>query len=170
MEITYKPSWKSFYKDFILMLLLVIAAGAVQYFKPGAWWLKWLWTAVCAVDVLLFIYIAMKRAMMSLILRDDPNSPANQEVAFVSCNPLKLWSPEFRKSVEIGLANVMHIEVGQSMMQTILNIGDIVVTSSGTSREEIVARNIPSPAAVRDKIQEHARKYTMGSVPAAPIN
>ena len=79
MEITYKPSWKSFYKDFMLMLLLVILAGAVNYFKAGEWWLKWLWIAVCAVDVLLFIYAALKRSMMSLILRDDPDNSANRD-------------------------------------------------------------------------------------------
>ena len=168
METVYKPAWKSFYKDFLLMILVLIAACAVQYFNAGAWWLKWVWIAAAVVDVLLFIYVALRRATMSLILRDDPASPANQEVAFVTCNPLKPFSSDFKKSIEIGLANIMHIEIGQNLIQTVLNIGDVIVTSSGTAGEEIRAHNLPSPAAVRDTIQEHARKYSMGSVPAAP--
>ena len=57
----------------------------------------------------------------------------------------------------------MHMEIGQTMVQTILNIGDIIITSSGTGGEEIRATNIPSPYQVRDSIQEHARKYTMSN-------
>lgn len=101
--------------------------------------------------------------MMSLLLRDNPENPANQEVAFITCNPLKPFSSDFRKSIEIGLANIMHIEVGQTAMQTLLGIGDIIITSSGTSGEEIRAKNIPSPYEVRDEIQVHARKYTMNT-------
>ncbi len=97
--------------------------------------------------------------MMTLTLRDNPSDPANQEVSFSACNPLKPWSRDFNSSIEIGLANIMHIEVGQSLMQTILGIGDIVITSSGTGEREITAKNIPSPKAVRDIIQEHARNY-----------
>ena len=169
MEKVFKPAWKSFYKDFLLMLLVLVIAGAVQYFKAGASWLKFVWIAAVVIDVVLFLYVAIKRSTMALILRDKPDDPANQEVAFVTCNPLKPFSSDFRKSIEIGLANVMHIEVGQTAMQTLLNVGDIIVTSSGTGGEEIRAKNITSPRQVRDEIQVHARKYTMGSVPAAPV-
>ena len=103
---------------------------------------------------------------MSLILRDNPENPANQEVAFITCNPLKPLSSDFRKSVEIGLTNIMHIEVGQTAIQTMLGIGDVIITSSGTGGEEIRAHNIPSPYEVRDKIQVHARKYTMTNTPS----
>ena len=158
---TFKPSWKSYCMEIFIMLVLVILAGATHYFKSEAWWLKWMWIAVAVIDVLIFLYVWLKRSMISLELRDDPSSPANQEVAFITCNPLKPFSPDFRKSIEIGLANVMHIEVGQTMMQTVLGVGDIIITSSGTAGEEIRAKDIPNPSAVRDEIQVHARKYTM---------
>lgn len=164
MTVEYKPSWKSFYKEFMLMLLVLLAAGAVHYFKAGDEWLKWLWAAALFIDAVLLVYVIVKRGTMLLVLRDMQDSPANQEVAFITCNPLKPFSSDFRKSVEIGLANVMHIEVGQNLVQTILKIGDIIITSSGTSGEEIRAKNIPNPYEVRDKIQEHARHYTMGGV------
>lgn len=161
MEKVYKPAIRSFYKNVLLMILVLAIAGAVHYFKSGAPWLKWVWIAAAVIEVLLFLYILIRRSLMSLILRDNPESSANQEIAFVTCNPLKPLSSDFRKSVEIGLANIMHIEVGQNAVQTMLGIGDIIITSSGTGGEEIRAHNIPSPYEVRDTIQEHARRYTM---------
>ena len=158
---TYKPAWRSFYKLLFLMLLILILAGLANYFKAGESWLKWMWIAAIIVEVLIFFYVAVKRWTMSLILRDNPSKAEDQEVAFIECNPIKPFSPDFRKSIEIGLANIIHIKLGQTMMQTILNIGDIVITSSGTGSEEIHAHNIPDPQAVRDEIQVHARKYTM---------
>lgn len=158
---TYKPAWRSFYKLLFLMLLILILAGLANYFKAGESWLKWMWIAAIIVEVLIFFYVAVKRWTMSLILRDNPSKAEDQEVAFIECNPIKPFSPDFRKSIEIGLANIIHIKLGQTMMQTILNIGDVVITSSGTGSEEIHAHNIPDPQAVRDEIQVHARKYTM---------
>ena len=166
METVYKPAIRSFYKDIFLMIIVLIIAGAVQYFKAGASWLKWIWLAALVIDAVLFLYIVIKRSTMSLILRDNPENPANQEVAFITCNPLKPLSSDFRKSVEIGLTNIMHIEVGQTAIQTMLGIGDVIITSSGTGGEEIRAHNIPSPYEVRDKIQVHARKYTMTNTPS----
>lgn len=159
----YKPAWRSFYASFFMMLLLIVIAAAVHYFKPAEIWLKWMWIAVAAVEVLALILVAIKRATVSLVLRDNPCQPADQEIAYVQCNPLKPFSSEFRKSIEIGLSNIMHIEVGQTMMQTMLNVGNLVITSSGTDKEEIRANDIPNPHAVRDEIQVHARHYTMPS-------
>ncbi|MBQ6972396.1 MAG: PH domain-containing protein [Synergistaceae bacterium] len=160
---TYKPAWKSFYKLLFLALLLLVLGGVANHFKPGEPWLKWMWIAVAAVEVLILLYIMAKRWTMSLILRDDPSKAENQEIAYIECNPLKPFSQDFRKSIEIGLANIVHIEIKQTMMQTILNIGNVVITSSGTGAEEIQAPNIPNPQAVRDEIQIHARQYTKPS-------
>ena len=173
----YKPAWRSFYKLLFLMLLLIILAGVASFFGPlksGTKYFTLMWVVVAIVDVLIFLYVAVKRLTMSLVLRDNPDKAEDQEVAFIVCHPTKPFSSDFRQSIEIGLANIMHIKVGQTMMQTLLNIGDIIVTSSGTSTEEIFAPNIPNPQAVRDEIQIHARKYTMpggfqpSSTPAAP--
>ena len=159
----YKPAWKSFYGLFMLMLLLLILGGIANYFYSGASWLNWMWIAVAVIDVVLFMYIAIQRATMSLVLRDNPDKAEDQEVAFIKSHPFKPFSSDFKQSIEIGLANIMHIKVGQTMMQSMLNVGDIVIASSGTGQEEIYARNIPNPQAVRDEIQAHARKYTMPS-------
>ena len=166
---TYKPAMRSFYKLVCLALLILVLACITSYFKAGESWLKWIWIAAAVVDVLIFLYISIQRATMSLILRDNPDKAEDQEVAFIKCHPLKPFSSDFRESIEIGLSNIVHIKVGQTMMQTILKIGDIVITSSGTGSEEIQAHNMPDPNGIRDEIQVHARKYTMpaGAAPSS---
>ncbi len=155
----YKSAWKSFYKTWLLMLLILVIACALSLYTPLKDHSKWLWIIVAVIEVCMFLSIAIKRKTMQLILRDNPDKPEDQEVAFVMYNPLKPFSSDFNKSVEIGLSEIKHIEVGQTMMQTILGVGDLIVTSAGTGGEEIVAKNIPHPQAVRDEIQIHARKY-----------
>ena len=159
----FKPAWKSFYKLFFLMLLVLILACVGSFWGPftSGLKLKLMWILAIVIDVVIFFYIFVKRVTMSLVLRDNPDKAEDQEVAFIVCHPLKPFSPNFRESIEIGLANIVHIKVGQNLMQTLLNVGDIFITSSGTAGEEIYAHNIPNPNAVRDEIQAHARKYTM---------
>ena len=156
---TYKPAVKGFYKLWLLVLLLLVLAGVANYFKPGEAWVKWLWCAAIVADVIIVLYIYAKRWTISLTIKDNPAKAEDQEVSFEECNPLKPFSSDFRKSIEISLSNIEHIEVKQTMMQTILRIGDIVIASSGTGREEIQAPNIPDPQSVRDEIQLHASKY-----------
>ena len=165
----YKPAWKSFYASFLLMLLVLVLSCGANYIYSGAAWLKWMWIAVAVVEVVIFLCIAIQRATMSLVLKDNPDKAEDQEVAFIRSHPFKPFSSDFKQSIELGLANIMHIKVGQTMMQSMMNVGDIVITSSGTSGEEIHAHNIPNPNAVRDEIQIHARKYTnpLGSAPKA---
>lgn len=166
MEPTYKsfkPAWRSFYKLLLLAVLVLVLACAGSFagpFRSGTVLFKWMWILAIVIDVLILVYIGIQRATMSLVLRDNPEKAEDQEVAFVVCHPLKPFSSDFRESIEIGLANIMHIRIGQTMMQTIFGIGDIIITSSGTSVEEIHAKNIPNPQAVRDEIQVHARRCT----------
>ena len=169
----YKPAWKSFYKLWILMLLILVLAVIGSYYgpfkcQPDSSLCKWMWIIVAVIEVFIFLYIAVKRKTMQLILRNNPNKAEDQEVAFVVIHPLKPFSPDFRESIEISLANITHIKVGQTMMQSLLGIGDLIITSSGTSGEEILAKNIPHPQEVRDEIQIHARSYTMPTPPHSP--
>ncbi len=159
----YRPAWRSFYGDILLMICLIVIGCIASYVQSGASWLKWMWIAIAVIDVLLFLYIAVKRATMSLILRDNPDKPEDQEVAFIVSHPLKPFSSEFRKSIEIGLANIEHIEIGQNLIQSMLNMGDLVITSSGTGEKEIRAKNIPNPQSVCDEIQIHARNYRVSA-------
>lgn len=156
---TYKPAKRGFYKTWLLVFLILILAGVANYFNPGEAWVKWMWIVAVVVDIFLVLYIYAKRWTMSLTLKDNPEKPDDQEVSYEECNPLKPFSSDFRKSIEIGLSNIEHIEIKQTAMQAILHIGDVVIASSGTGREEIQAFNIPDPQTVRDEIQLHASHY-----------
>lgn len=166
----YKPAWRSFYAKILLVLLLIVLAGVVHHLKPGEEWIKWLWIAVGAVDILILIYIAIQRSTMSLVLRDNPDKPEDQEVAFIVCKPMKPFSADFRRVVEIGLSHIEHVEFRQNVLQMLLKMGDVIITSSGTSGEEIRAENIPNPQGVCDEIEIHARKYKNQGVPMQQIN
>ncbi len=166
----YKPAWRSFYAKILLMLLLVVIGCAVNYYKPGENWLKLMWIAIAVVDVLIFLHIAIQRSTMSLILRDNPSKPEDQEVAFIVCKPLKPFSSDFRRVVEISLRNIEHVEFVQNLFQTILRTGDVIVTSSGTSGQEIRAKDIPNPQAVCDEIEIHAHKYNSNGNPPSTLN
>ncbi|MBR4196985.1 MAG: PH domain-containing protein [Synergistaceae bacterium] len=156
---TYKPAKRGFYKLWLLVILILVLAWVVNHYNPGADWCKWIWYAAAAVDVLIVLYILVKRMTISLTLKDNPEKPSDQEVSFSELSPLKPFSSDFSKSIEIGLMNIEHIEVKQTLMQKILGIGDIIIASSGTGREEIIAPGILHPVEVRDEIQEHASRY-----------
>ena len=166
----YRPAFRSFCGKIIVMLLLLAAAGTVNYLKPGVHWLRWMWIAVAVIDVLLFVSILIQRATMSLVLRDNPSKPEDQEVAFIACKPLKPFSSDFRRVVEISLRNIEHVEFEQNLLQTLLRTGDVIVTSSGTSGQEIRARNIANPQAVCDEIEIHAHRYNNNGNPPSSMN
>ena len=155
---TYKPAKRGFFKIWFLILLVLVAACAVNYFKPGEPWLKWVWIAAVIIDALLVLYIYAKRWTISLTLKANPNKAEDQEVSYEECNPLRPFSSDFRKSIEISLSNILHIEVKQTAIQALFMVGDIIIASGGTALEEIKARNIPNPLEVRDEIQNYAKK------------
>ena len=163
----FRPVFRSFYNLLNLAVLILILACVGSFFISGAK-LKWLWIAAVVVDVLIFLYIAIRRMTISLTLKDDPAHPEDQEVSFVEYNWLNPLSRNFKKSIEIGLSNIVHIEVEQNFMQLIYRVGNVIITSSGTGGREIFAPNMPNPNYIRDEIQRHARKYTMPSAPVAP--
>ncbi|MBR0069241.1 MAG: hypothetical protein IJP97_01965, partial [Synergistaceae bacterium] len=123
----FRPAWKSFYKSFALMILLIVLAACAGHFVPylqeNPAIIKWLWIAVVIIDVLILLTIAVKRATMVLILKDNPNKPDDQEVDFTVCHPARPFSSDFRESIQIGFQNIVDIKVGQTAMQTLMNVG-----------------------------------------------
>jgi uncharacterized membrane protein YdbT with pleckstrin-like domain len=64
-----------------------------------------------------------------------------------------------RQSIEINTKNVKTIQVTQSVMQRILDTGDILVASSGTDEYEIIVPNMPNPHVIRDIMQKRERAH-----------
>ena len=161
---TYRPARRSFYKPmgaiFLILILAIVASfiGPMQY---GTSLFKWMWIIAAVLLIVLMCYVFVKRRTMKLRLTDDPNKIEDCEVAFTVYNWTRPFSGDFRRSIEIGLKQVVHIEVHQSALQTLLGIGDILIASGGTDEREISAPNMPNPDQIRDEIQSHARKYTM---------
>lgn len=58
-----------------------------------------------------------------------------------------------RESSEVQHDDVRNIQLDQSMMERILHVGDIGISSSGQDDLEIVARKIPNPDHVVDMIR-----------------
>ncbi len=161
----FKTAWRSFYKSFLLMLLIIVLAVCavkfIPYVKENQFISKLILLVAAVIDVIIFLTVIVKRSTMALILRDNPSKPEDQEIAYIVSHPLKPFSSDFHESIEISLANIIHIKVRQTMMQTLLKVGDIVITSAGTGNEEIQAENIPNPQAVRDEIQVHVKYYAL---------
>ena len=170
---TYKPAWKSFYKQFFLMFLILVLAIVVSMYalKPEQKKLEAvILCAALALDVLICICTMVKRSCVSLILRDNPAKPEDQEIAFIEYHPTKFFSSEFKKSIEIPLTNIVDTTFKQSGFQVLFNIGEIVITSSGTADKEIRAKSMPNPQAICDEIQIHRSKYTSQTPPtSAPV-
>ena len=96
--------------------------------------------------VVIFLSMAVKRISSVLIVRDE-------EIAYEN-GLLK------RKSTEIGLTSIRTVLVDQTLVQRILNIGDISIASSGTEAYEVQIKNMPAPYAIRDEIQARSRVFT----------
>lgn len=160
----FKPAWRGFYKSFILMILVLVLAFCathfIPYFNESTLMTKTVWIAAVVIDVILLLMVAVKRSMITLTISDNPEKKEEQEVDYREFNPTRPGSPDFRKSIQIGFRDIVDIKVGQTMMQTVLGIGDLIITSSGTGNEEIVARNLRNPHGIREEIQAHKGKYT----------
>ena len=140
----YKPAWKSYYKIILVMALIFIVACLVSFKIPMAGkTLGVLWLGVILVLLALFVHMAVNRAGVVLYVRPD-------EVAF-NTGILN------RKSVEISYQSLRTIDVSQTFAQRLFNLGTLSIASSGTSGYEIQVPTIPSPHAIRDKIQANER-------------
>ncbi|MCR4818234.1 MAG: PH domain-containing protein [Fretibacterium sp.] len=146
-EVCYKPAWRSFYRHIALIILIFVAVIALSIWAPFGGKVKGiLWGVAVAAAVVIFLSMAVKRISSILIVRED-------EVAYES-GILK------RKSTEIGLTSIRTVLVDQTLVQRILNIGNVSIASSGTEAYEVQINNMPSPYAIRDDIQARSRKFT----------
>ena len=140
----YKPVWRSFYGHVVVMVLCVISALTISLkLNLGPVSLKWLWFTLLVVLAGVALNMAYRRQSVTLIVK--PNEIA-LEKGFLG-----------RHSTVISTRNIRTIQVKQSIMQRLLNTGDILVASSGTDGYEISIAKMPNPYAIREAIQTHER-------------
>jgi membrane protein YdbS with pleckstrin-like domain len=127
----------------VIVCFVVVATLQVKT-SVGAW----IWIVLLAAAAGAALHAAILRLGTLLILKPD-------EITL----ELGLFT---RTSVEIGAEDINTIEVRQSLMQRILNTGDLLVASAGTGGYEINAHNMPAPYVLREEIQSVQRTAKSG--------
>ena len=148
---TYRPAWRSFYWHILAIIALLVLVAWATVKAPQNAWIKWLWIGYGIFVVLAFLDMFVKRLQTRFIVR--PNEVA-LEKGIVS-----------HDSIEIAFNSIRTIQVQQSFIQRILNVGSILVASSGTDNYEINARNILNPHYVRNSMQSHESNFIASETP-----
>ncbi|MDR1622978.1 MAG: PH domain-containing protein [Synergistaceae bacterium] len=142
-EQRYRPPWRSFFWHAAAMVILLIAAvffSVKGYFSGSVIWGLFLILVLYAVGDMVY-----RRFRVMLIVKSDEIA---LEKGFIG-----------RHSIEISTKNIKTIQVKQSVIQRILDTGDILVASPGTDDYEIIVTNMPSPHAIRDIMQKRERAH-----------
>ena len=142
----YVPAMRSSYKCMLTIVVLFVVALLLSFVKSIETEHKYLlgvWILWIIISTALVIYMKLKTIGAHLYVKPD-------EVEFET-------GILNRKSVEISYKNLRTVVVTQTLMQRILNLGNISIASSGTDGMEIVAPNMPSPNEIRDEIQANER-------------
>lgn len=110
--------------------------------RPSGWNFFWHW--VFFFLIIPPIIALTKRA--SLVLRIYPDR-------------LTLETGLFSKRIlELYITDIRTIEIEQSFMQRLLNIGTVSIDTAAPDDDELTAHGIPNPLHVRDLVQDLRRK------------
>ena len=142
-EQTFKPAWRSFYWHFFTMIVCLAAASIISVKWLPAEYQKWLWIVFAAAVAYTVCNMAYKRNSVLLMVKPDKISLERGIMG--------------RQSIEIATRNIRTIQVNQSIVQRMLNVGDIRVASSGTDAYEISVYNMPSPHEIREAMHVNER-------------
>ena len=152
----YVPSMRGSYKCMFTIVALFVVALLLSFVKSVETEHKYLlgvWILWIVISAALLLYMKIKTIGVHL---------------YVKPHEVEYFKGIFDdKSIEIKYRDFRMIEVNRTFVQKLLNIGDLLIASSGTGGKEIIARNMPNPRAIRDEIQ--ARQDNPYNVaPAAP--
>lgn len=148
-EHSFKPAWRSFYWHIAAMiacLVVVATVSAKAELTPGyhkGLWIFFFVFIVCAVGDIL-----VRRLKVTLIVKPDEIALEQGLIG--------------RHSIEISTKNIRTIQVKQSVIQRLLNVGDILVASAATDGYEIHIANMPDPNTIRNLMQAHERAVDNG--------
>ena len=143
----YVPAMRSSYKCMLAIVALFVVALLLSFvtsIETEHKYLLGVWILWIVISTALLLYMKIKTIGAHLYVRPE-------EVAY-DTGILSL------KSVEISYKNLRTVIVTQTLMQRILNLGNISIASSGTDGMEIIAPNMPNPYAIRDEIQANERR------------
>jgi uncharacterized membrane protein YdbT with pleckstrin-like domain len=134
-------------------------AGIVLCFVAMAWgWWRYTeyWKAITGFFFIaaagLAVHMAFRRFSVALLVKPEEISLEQGLIG--------------RHSVEISAPNIRTIQVNQSFMQRILDVGNLLIGSAATKDYEISVSGLPKPYAVRDLIQSYERSTETKETPA----
>jgi uncharacterized membrane protein YdbT with pleckstrin-like domain len=132
-------------------IILCFAAMAWGVSRYSEYW-KEITGFFLVVAAGLAVHMAFRRFSVALLVKPDEISLEQGLIG--------------RHSVEIGTPNIRTIQVNQSVMQRILDVGNLLIGSSATKDYEISVSGLPKPYAVRDLIQSCERSSENKETPA----
>ena len=146
-EQSYRRAWRSFYLHFLAIgvALVLLVYAFVKTSLPSTH-PKLLWGAFLLFVLLVLFDMCVKRLKERFTVRGNEISLAKG-----------IFSHD---STEIGLGSIRTVQVRQNLIQRMIDVGDILVASSGTDNYEISVKNILHPHVVRDSMQLYERPET----------
>jgi uncharacterized membrane protein YdbT with pleckstrin-like domain len=116
--------------------------------RPSGWCFFWHW--VFFFLVIPPIIAVIRRASLSLSVYEDRIA---LRTGFLS-----------RDIREVYISDIRTLDVKQSFIQRLLNVGTVKISSAGESGYEIVAECVPNPLGIKDVITERRRAIKPGAV------
>jgi uncharacterized membrane protein YdbT with pleckstrin-like domain len=137
----FRPAWRSFYWHMaaIVLCFVLLALGTAYY--TSHW--KTITVFFLIVAAAVGVHMTFKRFGVELLVNPEEVSLEQGLIG--------------RHSVEISTPNIRTIEVRQSVMQRILDVGNLLIGSAATKDYEICVENMPKPYDIRDLIQTYER-------------
>jgi uncharacterized membrane protein YdbT with pleckstrin-like domain len=125
-----------------LGLLLVALAGltAVVYFGLAQWQPVWFWGGAAAAIAALIVLGFWKIATL------------DHSIEVTTRRTIETKGILSRSTSEVRHQDVRNIQVTQSFIQRLFNVGTIGISSAGQDDLEIVVHDLPQPRKVRDAI------------------
>lgn len=140
-----RESWKAAYPPLALVILATIAAAvAAKLIWPALWYPVW-WVLLAGAAVAVFILLRGGWKVASSSYR-------------ITTQRLFIRRGVLSQSVDqTELLRVDDVKMRQSLLQRILNIGNIEVISSDRTDEHLKITNVAEPAQVTEHIRRHTR-------------
>ena len=156
-EQAYRRAWRSFYLHFAAIFAVFILVAWASFKAPlQPVHQKWMWIAFLVFVIAAFLDMTIRRLQMCLFIR--PNEISLSRGIFS------------HDSTEISLGSIRTIQVRQNLIQRMLNLGDILVASSGTDQYEINMHNVLDPHKVRNSMQPYESSFINAPKPEAPAS
>ena len=130
-EKAIRPSWKYSWHLFLLCVLILPLA----WYKPGLWWL---WIVIFGLLPIGYAFIIRQSTLLTI-----KSDELTLETGLLS-----------RNSTEVKIRDIKTIDVQQSLVHRMLDIGRVRVATAGTEGWEIVVEGVEAPNDIRNMIQK----------------